>query len=158
MDERRTKKDERRTVDQPQRKIVFASSNHATGCYEKEGLHTKPDMPVRPDSYYGVSKCLGEALGRYYVDAHGMSVICLRIGSFQPAPRGVRQPATWISYRDTAQLVRRSIETDLPFGIFYGISGNTRAYWDTSNARELLGYQPEDNAEAFAAQLLPARV
>ena len=31
---------------------------------------------------------LREALGRYYVDAFGMSVICLRIGSFQPRPAG----------------------------------------------------------------------
>ena len=111
-------------------------------------------MPVRPDSYYGVSKCFGEALGRYYVDAFGLSVICLRIGSFQPRPRGERQLATWISYRDTAQLVWRGIESDLPFGIFYGISGNTRAYWDIANARELLGYAPEDDAETHAAEVL----
>ena len=135
-------------------KVVFASSNHATGFYEQERTYTTPDMPVRPDSYYGVSKCFGEALGRYYVDAFGLSVICLRIGSFQPRPRGERQLATWISYRDTAQLVWRGIESDLPFGIFYGISGNTRAYWDIANARELLGYAPQDDAETHAAEVL----
>jgi len=135
-------------------KVVFASSNHATGYYERENTYTTPDMPVRPDSYYGVSKAFGEALGRYYVDAFGLSVICLRIGSFQPRPRGERQLATWISHRDTAQLVWRGIESDLPFGIFYGISGNTRAYWDIANARELLGYAPEDDAETHAAEVL----
>jgi uronate dehydrogenase len=136
------------------KKIVFASSNHATGYYEKEKVYTTPEMPVRPDSYYGVSKTFGESLGRYYVDALGMSVICLRIGSFQPRPRGERQLSTWISHCDTAQMVWRGIETDLPFGIFYGISGNTRAYWDISNARELLGYAPEDDAETYAAEVL----
>ena len=136
------------------RKVIFASSNHATGYYEKEGVYTTPEMPVRPDSYYGVSKCFGEALGRYYVDAFGMSVICLRIGSFQPRPRGERQLATWISHRDTAQLVWRGIEADLPFGVFYGISGNTRAYWDIANARELLGYAPQDDAETYAREVL----
>ncbi|MGH2353825.1 MAG: NAD-dependent epimerase/dehydratase family protein [Chloroflexota bacterium] len=136
------------------RKIIFASSNHATGYYEKERVYTTPDMPVRPDSYYGVSKCFGEALGRYYADAHGLSVICLRIGSFQPRPRGERQLATWISHRDMAQLVWRGIESDLPYGVFYGISGNRRAYWDLSNARELLGYAPEDDAETYAAEIL----
>jgi nucleoside-diphosphate-sugar epimerase len=135
------------------RKIVFASSNHATGYYEKERVYTTPAMPVRPDSYYGVSKCFGEALGRYYADAFGVSVICLRIGSFQPRPRGERQLATWISHRDTAQLVWRGIEADFPFGVFYGISGNTRAYWDLSTARELLGYAPEDDAERYAQEV-----
>jgi uronate dehydrogenase len=36
------------------------------------------------------------------------------------------------------------------FGIYYGISNNTRAYWDTENARKEIGYAPEDNAEDYA--------
>ena len=139
-------------------KIIFASSNHATGFYEKEGVYTTPEMPVRPDSYYGVSKAFGEALGRYYVDQYGMSVICLRIGSFQPKPHGVRQLSTWLSHRDMAQLSWRGIEADVPFAVVYGISGNTRAYWDISSARELLGYAPEDNAEDHAAEVIASGV
>ena len=136
------------------RKVVFASSNHATGFYEKEHVYTTPEMPARPDSYYGVSKAFGEDLGRYYADAFGLSVICLRIGSFQPRPRGARQLSTWLSYRDMAQLARRSIESEVKFGIYYGISGNTRAYWDIASARSELGYAPEDNAETYAAEVL----
>ena len=134
------------------RKIVFASSNHATGYYEKEGVYTTPEMPVRPDSYYGVSKAYGEALGRFFVDEYGMSVVCLRIGSFQPRPRNARMLSTWLSERDAAQLVWRAIEADVPFAVVYGISNNTRAYWDLTSARELLGYAPEDDGEAFAAE------
>lgn len=139
------------------RKVVFASSNHATGMYEREGTYTTPEMPVRPDSYYGVSKVFGEAMGRYYADEHGLAAICLRIGSFQPQPRGERQLSTWMSYRDMAQLVWRSIEADVRFGIYYGISGNTRAYWDIANARAELGYEPEDNAEDYAEQVLASK-
>ena len=29
----------------------------------------------------------------------------------------------------------------------YGISDNTRAFWSLDNAREVLGYQPEDDSE-----------
>ena len=137
-------------------RVIFASSNHATGFYERERIYTTPEMPARPDSYYGVSKAFGEDLGRYYLDAFGLSVICLRIGSFQPKPRGERMLATWISYRDMAQMVRRSIETTVRYGIYYGISGNTRAYWDISNARHELGYAPEDDAETYAAEVLAA--
>ena len=137
-------------------RVVFASTNHVTGYYEKEGVPVAPDMPVRPDSYYGTSKAFGEALGRYYVDAFGLAVICLRIGSFQPEEavrkrKSDRILSTWVSHRDTVQLVRRSIETEsVKYGVYYGISNNTRAYWDTQNAREELGYAPEDNAENYA--------
>ena len=45
------------------------------------------------------------------------------------------------------QLVWRSIEADVKFGIYYGISANSRRYWDISSAVEELGYEPEDDAE-----------
>jgi uronate dehydrogenase len=131
------------------KKIVFASTNHVTGMIEKEGGVADPTSPIRPDSLYGVSKAFGEALGRYLSDNFAISVICLRIGSFSRGdrlpdtmrPRGMRRT---ISPRDLGQLVRLSLETDLPFGIFYGVSGWQGAPWDTSNARELLGYEPQD--------------
>jgi uronate dehydrogenase len=131
------------------RKIVFASTNHVTGMIEKEGGVTTPDSPIRPDSLYGVSKAYGEAFGRFLSDKYGLSVICLRIGSFSRddrlpddyPPRAMRRT---ISPRDLAQLVRLSLETDLPFGIFYGVSAWEGAPWDITNARELLRYHPQD--------------
>ena len=62
--------------------VVFASTNHVTGFYEKEGIYTTPDMPIRPDSMYGVSKAFGEALGRFYYDEYGISTYCLRIANY----------------------------------------------------------------------------
>ena len=35
----------------------------------------------------------------------------------------------------------------------YGISGNTRAWYDNSNAVRL-GYKPQDDSERFAADIL----
>lgn len=136
------------------RRVVFASTNHVTGLYEEERMYTTPEMPVRPDSLYGASKAFGESLGRYYVDRYGLEVVCLRIGSFQPDSAVVERQSdrilsTWLSHRDCVQLVQRSIEADVRFGIYYGISGNTRAYWDLQNARRELGYAPQDNAEDF---------
>ena len=136
-------------------RLVFASSNHATGFYEQEGVYTTPEMPVRPDSLYGVSKSFGEDLARFYVDQYGMKAYCLRIGSFQPdsaveSRQSDRILSTWLSYRDTVQLVWRCLQVEsVDFGIYYGISGNERAYWDTENARRDLGYAPEDDAERF---------
>ncbi|MED5414419.1 MAG: NAD(P)-dependent oxidoreductase [Candidatus Latescibacterota bacterium] len=137
------------------RRVVFASTNHVTGFYDREGVYTRPDMPARPDSLYGVSKAFGEDLSRFYADEFGLSVICLRIGTFRPE-LDVRQRSddrilsTWLSPRDAVQLVTRSLETSVVFGIYYGISGNTRAVWDLQNARRELGYHPEDDAELVA--------
>ncbi len=139
------------------KRVIFASTNHVTGMYEKKGpIYTTWEIPVRPDSYYGASKAYGEALGRYYVDEYGLSVICHRIGSFQPVSsvrnRGSdRILSSWLSYKDTVQLTWRSIEASekIDFAIYYGISGNTRAYWDIQNAREEIGYDPVDNAEDY---------
>jgi uronate dehydrogenase len=46
-------------------RMVFATTNHVTGYYELKGRPCYPDMPVRPDGYYGASKAFGEALARF---------------------------------------------------------------------------------------------
>lgn len=135
-------------------RVVFASTNHVAGWYEVLKEYVTPDMPVRPDGYYGASKAYGEALGRWYSDAFGLPVICLRIGSYLDRPQNARNLSTWLSPRDMAQLTWRSIESDVPFGIFYAISGNTRRYWDISDTQRILGYEPEDNAEDYAREIL----
>ncbi len=135
------------------KRMVFASTNHVTGYNELKGRPCYPDMPVRPDGFYGASKAFGEALSRFYVDEHGLEVICLRIGSWLPKPQNVRNLSTWLSPRDMAQLTWRAIETPLTWGIFYAISANTRRYWDIGPTQEILGFVSEDNAEDYAAQI-----
>ena len=62
-------------------KIVFASTNHVTGFYDRNGeWPVQPHQPVRPDGFYAVTKVFGETLARYYSDEFGISIICLRIG------------------------------------------------------------------------------
>ena len=134
-------------------RVVFASTNHVAGWYEVLKQPASPDLPVRPDGYYGASKAYGEALGRWYNDAFGLPVICLRIGSYLDRPMNVRNLSTWLSPRDMAQVTWRSIESPVTWGIFYAISGNTRRYWDISSTQSVLGYEPEDNAEAYAAEI-----
>ncbi len=135
------------------KRMVFATTNHVTGYYELKGRPCYPEMPVRPDGYYGASKAFGEAIARFYVDEYGLEVICLRIGSWLPEPTNVRNLSTWLSPRDMAQLAWRAIETPLTWGIFYAISGNTRRYWDIGPTQEQLGYESEDDAERFAPQI-----
>ena len=132
------------------RKIVFATTNHVMGMYDRDQQWPiYGQQPVRPDSLYGVSKAFGENLGRYYVDQYGLSVICLRIGWFLPEPKDEISRWMWLSPRDCAQITWRAIATDLPYGVFYAISGNSGRHWDITDTIEKLGYRPEDDAERF---------
>ena len=153
------------------KRVIFASSNHATGNYENDEPYASivageygglapggfplvtPDMPIRPDGPYGVGKAFGEAAGRYYSDVHGLSVICLRIGTLnrESRPTAIRHFATLLTHGDLVRLVRACVDAldSLRFGIFYGVSDNKWRFWDISNARELAGYAPQDDAEMW---------
>ena len=134
------------------RRVVFASSNHATGMYPT-GRRVGPDDPVRPDTLYGVSKVFGEAIGRLYADKHGLEVVCLRIGSFRERPGSWRELWTWLSHRDAVALFRASLTAPgVAFVTAYGVSANTRGWWDDTSARRL-GYEPHDDAERFVSEL-----
>lgn len=134
-------------------RIVFASSNHATGFYPVE-RRIGPNDPVRPDSYYGVSKVFGEALGSLYHDKFGIRVACLRIGGARPKPLDERDLSIWLSPGDLGRLVRACLTSpDLGFAIVYGASRNTRGWWDLDTAQQL-GYEPQDDAEDYADQVL----
>ncbi|MFQ5773557.1 MAG: NAD-dependent epimerase/dehydratase family protein [Kiloniellaceae bacterium] len=135
------------------KRVVFASSNHVIGYYRR-ARRIGPDAPPRPDGRYGVSKLFGEGLGRLYADKHGIGCVALRIGSFQPEPKNVRMLSTWISHRDTVQLVRRALDApDVHFEVVYGVSANARAWWDNPGAARI-GYEPRDDAEDFAGEIL----
>ena len=138
------------------KRVVFASSNHAVGFYPRHH-HTGPDVTVRPDSRYGVSKAFGEALGALYADKHGLRVLCLRIGNVGDKPIDKRRLAIWIKPEDLAQLIRIGIEhPDLCYEIFYGASLNERTWWDNHRAHDY-GYRPSGRAEDYAAEALAAQ-
>ncbi len=135
-------------------RVIYASTHHVVGFYPASD-HFDEFAPYRPSSMYGVTKCFAEATGRLYADKAGLQVICLRIGFFRDRPLEERHLAVWISPADMGRLVRCAIEApDIRFEIVYGVSNNTRRWWDLSRARAVLGYQPQDDAEAYAAELL----
>jgi len=135
------------------KRMVFPTSNHAVGFYPRAQT-IDHRVYIKPDGRYGVSKVFGEALGSLYADKYGMEFLMIRIGNVNPAPIDKRRLSIWISPRDLAQLVRIGIEhPEIRFEIVYGISANTRAWYDNSNALRL-GYRPKDNAEAWAVEVL----
>lgn len=141
------------------RRVVFASSVHAVWGYPDEvQVHT--DMPIRPATMYGVTKCFGEAIARAFADAGPLSAICVRIGYFDPRPSDF--PLDWrdlsmvVTPRDLTQLLVRCIEVpDVSFAIVHGISDNRFKAYDITTARELLGYAPQDDAFALFEPATP---
>ena len=109
------------------------------------------ESPLRPSGLYGASKVWGEALARHYADAHGLSMICLRIGAVNPEDRPLapRQYSVWCSLRDIAQMIERCIAApeSLRFDVFFVVSDNKWSYRDLNHARTVVGYVPADRAE-----------
>lgn len=156
------------------KRVIFASSNHAVGMHEVKnipqiyeprfGFVVRTDSPPRPDSLYGVWKAFGEALGRYYSDAFGMQVTCVRIGAITAADdprdpsvaessgwlpltleqRYKRYGAVWMSQRDFARLIRAIIARDVPFAVVYGVGDNATRFWDLEPGRAIFGFWPLD--------------
>ncbi len=144
-------------------RVVFASSNQAVGAYETD--ERTPEMYrvdndyrldgtelPRPSNEYGISKAAGEVIGRYFHDANGLSVACVRIGNLtenHPPREYERGQAMWLSHRDCAHLFDRCLEADYGYEIVYGISDNERKYYSIERAREALGYEPQDDSAQY---------
>jgi uronate dehydrogenase len=133
-------------------RVVFASSLHVTGFYDASE-RISSEVPVRPDSFYGLGKACGENLGRLYADKHGLAVVCLRIGTFAQQPTTPRHLSTWLSPRDAVELFYRSlVAPEVGFTVVYGASANQRGWWDPGPI-DRLGYRPMDDAEEWAQKI-----
>jgi uronate dehydrogenase len=133
-------------------RVVFASSNHSIGFHERSEK-LDHDCQFRPDSFYGLSKAYGELMGRLYWDKHGVESVLVRIGSCFPEPNNARMLSTWLSYADLARLMVRVAATEkVGCAVIWGASNNTRTFWD-KDAREKLGWAPQDSADPYAGQL-----
>ena len=131
------------------RRVVYASSIHAVSGYPKN-IQVKTSEPVNPGDLYGVTKCFGEALGRYMAEQEGLSVIALRIGGFQPETTAEKPSIAlmdaWVSREDLTQLIERCIDVkQIQWAVFHGLSNNAFNRLDISDARELVGYDPKDD-------------
>lgn len=136
------------------RRVVYASSNRVTGFYETDTL-VDETMPPRPDGFYGASKVAGEALCRLYADKFGLSVIVMRIGSYEPTPGSARELHTWLSPRDALRAFLAAMTTELRFVTFYAVSRNSQRWWSLGSARAA-GFEPvDDAAEHRVDQALP---
>ncbi len=141
-------------------RVVFASSNHVMGGRrasdeEPIGVETMP----APDGPYAITKLVGERMGRSLGRAFDMTFIALRLGHIQ---EGHNRPETlpdewarqmWLSNGDLVRLFDCAVEAEIDdrsYVVVNGMSRNHGMRWDLSEAAELLGFLPEDDAFAEA--------
>lgn len=131
-------------------RMIYASSIHAMGQYEADGeVPVNPLWPPAPCCSYGATKAFDEALARVFARRGQVSTIGLRLGATVPEPAVPNQIGAWLGPSDLQQLVRRSIETGVQFGVYFGVSNNSRSHFELSNARSDLGYAPILDSERW---------
>lgn len=128
----------------------------AKEVYEHLGFVFATGKQARPSSAFttGAAPQAGRQLEVVQIRIGGpreTDVEACRLGDLRCMRRAL---AVYISDRDLQQLFIKSIETEdirdeqgVPFQIFYGVSGNSHAFWSIANARKVIGYAPEDNSE-----------
>jgi len=142
----------RAAKDQGCQRMVYASSIQVIEGYPLD-VTGAVDRPTRPLNLYAVTKCFGEALCHYFSMVEGLSCIAVRIGNYEgntPANSGIkdaRNLSAFISIRDMNHMLEQCIETpDIQFGIVQGVSDNRFKRMDITSTRELIGYEPQDDA------------
>ena len=139
-------------------RVIFASSIHAVKAHETQPIPS--GTCPKPDCLYGATKAWGEALCGVYSSAEGSPRSCfaVRIGAFrneamlqdmsqEHAPR-------MVSYRDLCHLFDRCIMApyEVSYGIFHGLSDNREKVMAIDHARELVGYDPQDDGFDYIEQ------
>ncbi|MFX4271710.1 NAD-dependent epimerase/dehydratase family protein [Propionibacteriaceae bacterium Y1685] len=126
------------------RRLVYASSNHATGLHPAGEL-LDDHSTIRPDGLYGASKAAAEALTRMYADKFDLSVVNIRVGSFSERPESDREAATWLSHADAWRAFTAAMTADVDFATIYGVSANTHRVWSLEPGHAI-GFHPVDDA------------
>lgn len=140
------------------RRFVFASSSFVLAGYRDRDEPLTPDLNLRPETLYGVTKAMGERLCRHAAERHGLSVVCLRIGAVSAGdndPRALGDDGwrrAWLSNRDWCQVAEKALSApDLSFAVVNAMSDNAGMRWDLGETRRLLGYVPSDSWRPVAA-------
>ena len=152
------------------KRVVFASSGAVIAGWEGEtpyaeiaaGTATDPLAPgdlidpagaTRPRDLYGCTKVWGEALGRQLADSSEVSVICVRIGRVTASDQvgAPRERAVFLTHNDCAGVLEAAIAApaEVKFAVVFGVSNNKLGYRDLEPTRALLGWTPEDSADAL---------
>jgi nucleoside-diphosphate-sugar epimerase len=137
------------------RRLVLASSGQVVWWQRFTGpLPIGADVQPTPRGWYAATKLFQEAAGRAYAEAHGLSVIVVRLGWCPRTPEHVAELArtpwgqdVYLSPGDAGRFFACAIEApgDIRFAVLYACSRPVRQeVYDSRPAQELIGYEPRD--------------
>lgn len=145
------------------KRVIFASSNWTMAGHRFADGMLPTDREAAPVNPYGVSKLIGERLGRSYSERWGVSSISFRIGYCQrdanlPGPHmgwGLWGQQMWLSNRDMCQAMERAVLAEnVPFAVLNLMSDNPAMRWDIETTRRTIGYAPRDGHVAVATDAI----
>lgn len=136
-------------------RLIVASSGQVAWGHERY----RSWQPVRvsdgiaPRNHYAVTKVFAEAMAEMYAYTYGLSVIVVRPGWLPRESVHVRQmaqspqaQAQYLSPADAGRFTACAVEAEnVLFAVVYATSRpNGPTVWDLTEARELLGFEPQD--------------
>ncbi len=137
------------------RRVILASSGQVVWYQRFSGpLPIGTDVQPTPRGWYAATKVFQEAAGRVYTEAHGLSVVAVRLG-WCPRNRDhieEMRSTDWakdvyLSPGDAGRFFACAVEApaDIRFAVVYACSRPLRMeYYDARPARDLLGYEPRE--------------
>ncbi len=131
------------------RRVVFTSSVQTVGHQPNKEFEPIETDVHAPTSLYGVTKIFGEVLGQWFHNYRQLEFIAIRLGWFErtellQANSWINN--IWISPRDSVQLFQKAIETpNIGYAVVNGTSKTPCETLSLKSARELLGYEPQDD-------------
>jgi NAD+ dependent glucose-6-phosphate dehydrogenase len=143
------------------RRVVFASSNWTMAGHRFANFPLTTTHEPAPVNPYGVSKLIGEHIGRAFADHRGVSSISFRIGYCQTGENrpgahmgwGLWGQRMWLSNRDLCQAMERAvIVNDVPCAVLNLMSENPGMRWDIETTKRTIGYDPQDGHTAVVTR------
>lgn len=144
-------------VDFGVQRVVLASTIQAVTGH---GWHSEPPVRVAdgpmPVNHYALTKVWAEAAGDMLARVHNISVICVRIGWLPRNPTEADNlvkskigPDVYFSHEDAKRFHERCVEADQPAPgecvvMFATSRPRDQIRLDLQEAREVIGYEPQD--------------
>jgi nucleoside-diphosphate-sugar epimerase len=135
------------------RRLIVASSGQVNWYQRFTGpLPIRISDPPAPRYWYAATKMFLEAAGRAYAEAHGVSVIVVRLG-WCPRPGQEQEMKTldwaqdvYLSPGDAGRFFACAVEApEIRHAVVYATSKPVRKdYYDMKPAKELLGFEARD--------------
>lgn len=138
------------------RRYLLASSGQVVWWQRFRGpLPIGPEVPPTPRGWYAATKVFVEAAGRSFAEAHGLTVVAVRLGWCPRTAEHTRElaqtdwgPDVYLSPGDAGRFFACAVEAPIPDGTFAVVYACSRPVnrhvYDQGPARDLVGYEPRD--------------